>query len=232
MILLIGVPFLLGLWAQMRVKSAFGKWSQVAATSGMTGAQAARDILAAANIRDVEVLEINDMLGDHYDPTNKRLCLSTDVYNTPSVAALGIAAHECGHAIQHAKSYAPLKWRMAVVPATMAVSNILPIVLMAGFFLPALGFMPGIGIKLMMIAAACYAVLAVFQLITLPVEFDATRRAKVILPQMGIIRQGEESKGVDNVLDAAALTYVAAFVAVLGQLLYYLMIILGNNRGR
>jgi len=229
MILLIGVPFLLGLWAQMRVKSAFGKWSQVAATSGMTGAQAARDILAAANIRDVEVLEINDMLGDHYDPTNKRLCLSTDVYNTPSVAALGIAAHECGHAIQHAKAYAPLKWRMAVVPATMAVSNILPIVLMAGFFLPALGFMPGIGIKLMMVAAACYAVLAVFQLITLPVEFDATRRAKVILPQMGIIRAGEEAKGVDKVLDAAALTYVAAFVAVLGQLLYYVMIILGNR---
>ncbi len=226
MILLIGVPFLLGMWAQMRVKSAFGKWSQVAATSGMTGAQAARDILEAANIRDVEVLEINDMLGDHYDPSNKRLCLSTDVYNTPSVAALGIAAHECGHAIQHAKAYAPLKWRMAVVPATMAVSKILPFVLIAGFFIPALGM------KAIMIAAVCYGVLAVFQLITLPVEFDATRRAKVILPQMGIIRAGEEAKGVDNVLDAAALTYVAAFVAVLGQLLYFILILSGNRGQR
>jgi len=223
-ILLIGVPMLLGLWAQMRVKSAFGRWKQVAASSGVTGAQAARQILAAANIRDVEVLEINDMLGDHYDPTHKRLCLSSDVYNTPSVAALGIAAHECGHAIQHQKAYGPLKWRMAVVPLTSAVSSVLPIVLLAGFIVP---FMWP---KLIMIAAVCYAVLAVFQLITLPVEFDATRRAKVILQEMGIIRAGEEAAGVNQVLDAAALTYVAAFVAVLGQLLYFLMILSGNRR--
>lgn len=225
-ILLIGVPLLLGLWAQMRVKSAFGKWSQVRASSNITGAQAARNILAAANIRDVEVLEINDMLGDHYDPSNKRLCLSTDVYNTPSVAALGIAAHECGHAIQHAKSYAPLQWRMAVVPATMAVSKILPFILLGGFFIPALTM------KLIMVAAICYAVLAVFQLITLPVEFDATRRAKIILQQMGIIQPGQEAMGVNRVLDAAALTYVAAFVAVLGQLLYFLLILTGNRGQR
>lgn len=224
-IVLIGVPILLGLVAQMRVKSAFRKWSQVRATSNVTGAQAAREILAAANIRDVQVLEINDMLGDHYDPSKKVLCLSTDVYNTPSVAALGIAAHECGHAIQHAKAYAPLGWRMAVVPMTMIVSNILPFVIMGGFIFPFLGY------KLMMVAAICYAVLAVFQLITLPVEFDASRRAKVILGQMGMIRQGEEAGGVNAVLNAAALTYVAAFVAVLGQLLYYVLILMGN-RGR
>lgn len=222
-ILLIGVPILLGLWAQMRVKSAFGHWSQVAATSGVTGAQAARRILEAANIRDVEVLEINDMLGDHYDPTNKRLCLSTDVYNTPSVAALGIAAHECGHAIQHQSAYAPLKWRMAVVPVTMAVSSILPFVMLGGLFVPMLWM------KLIMIAAICYAVLAVFQLITLPVEFDASRRAKIILQQMGMIRAGEEATGVNKVLDAAALTYVAAFVAVISQLLYYVLILTGNR---
>ncbi len=222
-IILIGVPILLGFWAQMRVKSAFGKWSQVAASSGITGAQAAQQILASAGIRDVEVLQINDMLGDHYDPSKKRLCLSTDVYNTPSVAALGIAAHECGHAIQDAKSYAPLGWRMAVVPATMIVSQILPFVVLAGVFIPSLGY------HAIMIAAVCYAVLAAFQLITLPVEFDATRRAKVILQQMRIIRPGEEAKGVDNVLDAAALTYVAAFVAVLSQLLYYVMILSGNR---
>lgn len=223
-ILLIGVPLLLGLWAQMRVSSAFGRWKQVAASSGVTGAQAAREILAAANIRDVEVVEINDMLGDHYDPTRKRLCLSTDVYRTPSVAALGIAAHECGHAIQHQKAYAPLKWRMAVVPLTSAVSGILPFVMLAGFFIPMLWM------KLIMVAAVCYAVLAVFQLITLPVEFDATRRAKIILQQMGIIQPGQEAAGVNQVLDAAALTYVAAFVAVLGQLLYFLLIIFGDRR--
>lgn len=223
-VLLIGGPLLLGLWAQMRVSSAFGRWKQIAASSGVTGAQAAREILAAANIRDVDVVEINDMLGDHYDPTRKRLCLSTDVYRTPSVAALGIAAHECGHAIQHQKAYAPLKWRMAVVPLTSAVSGILPFVLLAGFFVP---FMM---MKLIMVAALCYAVLAVFQLITLPVEFDATRRAKVILQQMGIIQPGQEATGVNQVLDAAALTYVAAFVAVLGQLLYFVMIILGDRR--
>jgi Zn-dependent membrane protease YugP len=168
-------------------------------------------------------MEINDMLGDHYDPTHKRLCLSSDVYNTPSVAALGIAAHECGHAIQHQKAYAPLRWRMAVVPATMAVSSVLPFVMLAGFIVPMLWM------KLIMVAAICYAVLAVFQLITLPVEFDATRRAKIILQQMGIIRSGEEAAGVNQVLDAAALTYVAAFVAVLGQLLYYVLIIMGSR---
>lgn len=222
-ILLIGVPILLGLWAQMRVKSAFGHWSQVAATSGVTGAQAAREILAAANIRDVEVVEINDMLGDHYDPSNKRLCLSTDVYRTPSVAALGIAAHECGHAIQHQSAYAPLQWRMAVVPLTMFVSQILPFVILAGIFIPMLGM------KAIMIAAVCYTVLAIFQLITLPVEFDASRRAKIILQQMGMIRAGEEATGVNKVLDAAALTYVAAFVATLSTLLYYVLMLTGNR---
>lgn len=220
-ILLIGVPILVGLWAQMRVSSAFNHWKQVAASSGMTGAQAAREILAAANIRDVQVLEINDMLGDHYDPSQKRLCLSTDVYNTPSVAALGIAAHECGHAIQHQKAYAPLQWRMAIVPITQIASNMLPFIFLGGLFL---GMM-----KLALLAVGIYLVLTIFQLITLPVEFDASRRAKIILQQMGMIRPGEEANGVNKVLDAAALTYVAAFVASLGTLLYYLLILTGNR---
>jgi len=218
---LIGVPLLVGLWAQMRVKSAFGKWSQVAASSGVTGAQAAREILAAANIRDVEVLEINDMLGDHYDPTHKRLCLSTDVYNTPSVAALGIAAHECGHAIQHQKAYAPLQWRMAIVPVTQIASNLLPFIFFGGLILGVF--------KLALLAVGIYLVLTAFQLITLPVEFDASRRAKAILQQLGMIRPGEEAVGVNKVLDAAALTYVAAFVASLGTLIYYLMMLTGNR---
>ncbi len=220
-LLLVGVPLLVGLWAQMRVKSAFRQWSQVAASSGVTGAQAARKILAAANIRDVEVLEINDMLGDHYDPTHKRLCLSTDVYNTPSVAALGIAAHECGHAIQHQKAYAPLQWRMAIVPVTQIASNMLPFIFFGGLIL---GFF-----KLALLAVGIYLVLTAFQLITLPVEFDASRRAKAVLQQLGMIRPGEEAAGVNKVLDAAALTYVAAFVASLGTLVYYLMMLTGNR---
>ena len=220
-ILLIGVPLILGLWAQARVSSAFGHWKNIAASSGVTGAQAAREILKAANINDVEVVEINDMLGDHYDPSHKRLCLSTDVYNTPSVAALGIAAHECGHAIQHQASYAPLQIRMAIVPVTQFASNMLPFIFLGGLFF---GIM-----KLALLAVIVYLVLTVFQLITLPVEFDASRRAKIILQQMGIIRAGEEAAGVNKVLDAAALTYVAAFVASLGTLLYYLMVLTGNR---
>ncbi|MFZ4482868.1 MAG: zinc metallopeptidase [Chthoniobacterales bacterium] len=214
-LLLIGVPLLLGLYAQMRISSAFGKYKKVAATSGVTGAQAAREILNAAKIHDVEVREINDMLGDHYDPSKKRLCLSSDVYNSASVAALGIAAHECGHAVQHASAYAPLKWRMAIVPVTQFASQMLPLVIIGGFMFRISG--------LITIGIVCYAVLAVFQLITLPVEFDASKRAKVILQQMGMIQPGGEAAGVSSVLGAAALTYVAAFVAALGNLAFLLM---------
>lgn len=214
-LLLIGVPLLLGLYAQMRVSSAFGKYKKVAATSGVTGAQAAREILNAAKIHDVEVREINDMLGDHYDPIHKRLCLSSDVYRTPSVAALGIAAHECGHAIQHARAYAPLKWRMAIVPVTQVASQMLPLVIIGGFLFHISG--------LITLGIICYAVLAFFQLITLPVEFDASKRAKVILEQMGMVQPGGESAGVSAVLNAAALTYVAAFVAALGNLVWLIM---------
>lgn len=188
----------------------------MAASSGITGAQAAREILTAAQISDVEVLEINDMLGDHYDPTRKRLCLSTGVYDSASVAALGIAAHECGHAIQHAKSYAPLKWRAAVVPLTQFASQILPFVIMGGFLFHMM--------QLITVGILCYLVLTVFQLITLPVEFDASRRAKIILQQMGMVRAGEEAGGVNQVLNAAALTYVAALVAAVANLVYLLLI--------
>ena len=214
-LLLIGVPLVLGLYAQMRVSSAFGRYKKVAATSGVTGAQAAREILNAAKIHDVEVREINDMLGDHYDPLKKRLCLSSDVYHTPSVAAFGIAAHEAGHAIQHARAYAPLKWRMAIVPVTQFASQILPLVIIGGFMFQISG--------LISLGIICYAVLAVFQLITWPVEFDASKRAKVILHQMGMVQPGGEAAGVNSVLNAAALTYVAAFVAALGNLVFLLM---------
>ncbi|MEO8205690.1 MAG: zinc metallopeptidase [Chthoniobacterales bacterium] len=217
-ILLIGVPLLLGIWAQMRVSGAFKKYKQVGVSSNITGAQAAREILTASNIHDVEVVEIRDMLGDHYDPAGKRLCLSPDVYNAASIAAVGIAAHECGHAIQHAQAYAPLKLRMAVVPATMLVSQALPIIFIASFFAM------GLWKVLLPVIILGFFVMMLFQLITLPVEFDASRRAKNILPQMGMIRAGEEAAAVDKVLDAAAWTYVAAFVGALGNLLYFVLL--------
>jgi Zn-dependent membrane protease YugP len=214
-LLLTLAPMLLGLWAQYRVKSAFGKYSEIAASSNLTGADTAREILHAAGIRDVEVVEINGMLGDHYDPSQKRLCLSSEVYRTPSVAAVGIAAHEVGHAIQHARAYAPLGARMALVPATMLASQILPFIMIGGIFFHFSG--------LLKLGVLCYGVLTLFQLITLPVEFDASRRAKVILHELGIVSVGPESVGVSRVLDAAALTYVAAFIAAIGNLIYLLL---------
>jgi Zn-dependent membrane protease YugP len=219
-LVLVGVPLVLGLIAQFRVHCAFKKWGEVRATSNVTGAEAAREILTAARINDVQVVETNDFLGDHYDPTSKRLCLSTNVYSTPSVAALGIAAHETGHAIQHAAAYAPLKLRMAIVPVTAFASNILWFVFIAGFIFHMTG--------LIKIALLCFLVMILFQLITLPVEFDASRRAKIILQQMGMVQPGNEMAGVNSVLNAAALTYVAALVATIGQFLYYFL--LSRNR--
>src|SRR6058998_1704915 len=215
-LLYIGVPLIVGIWAQFRVSSAFGRWSKVRASSNITGAECAREILEAAQIHDVDVVETNDFLGDHYDPTSKKLCLSSNVFSTPSVAALGIAAHETGHAIQHAKAYAPLKARMAIVPVTMVASQMLPFVILGGLFFHITG--------LITLGIYCYLVLLVFQLITLPVEFDASRRAKIILQQMGIVQPGEEVVGVNKVLNAAALTYVAAFIAALGNLLWLMSI--------
>src|SRR6266576_36600 len=133
-LLLVGVPLINELIAQFRVSRAFKKWGAVRPTSNITGAEAAREILAAARINDVQVVETNNFLGDHYDPTSKQLHLSTNVYNTPSVAALGIAAHESGHAIQHARAYAPLKARMAIVPVTMVASQLLPFIIIGGLF--------------------------------------------------------------------------------------------------
>ena len=221
-LLYLGVPILLGIWAQARVSSAFAKYARVPSSSGQTGAQVAREILEAAQIQDVEVVRIDGWLGDHYDPTSKRLCLSSETYDTASLAAVGIAAHETGHAIQHARAYAPLQIRMAVVPLTQIATQILPIVMIGGFWLGIFGFLK--------IGVLVYLVLTLFQLITLPVEYDASRRAKSILQQMGIVRAGEEAAGVNKMLNAAALTYVAAFIASLGNLLWLLSLVSGGRR--
>ncbi len=218
----VGIPLLLGMWAQFKVSAAFKKYSGIRATRNITGAETARAILDAAQIHDVEVVQLDgSMLGDHYDPMNKRLCLSSETYNTPSLAAVGIAAHETGHAIQHARAYGPLKLRMAVVPATQIASQMLPFIMIGGFWF-------GI-FALIKLGVICYGILTFFQLITLPVEFDASRRAKIILGEMGIVRPGEEADGVNNMLNAAALTYVAAFVAALGNLLWMLSLSRRND---
>ena len=201
--------------AQVRVSSAFKKFSRVRTRRGLTGAEVAEGILADAGIHDVEVVRTESFLGDHYDPTKKVLCLSPGVYDSDSVAAVGIAAHECGHAVQHAQAYAPLKARMAVVPATMFASNLLPLVIIGGLWFRIMGFIT--------LGIVVYTILTVFQLITLPVEFDASRRAKMILTRTGVVTS-DEAVGVNKVLNAAALTYVAAFLSSLFYLVYLLAV--------
>src|SRR5438270_8289312 len=198
------VPAILGIWAQIRVTGAFNRWGKVRASSNITGAECAREILQAAQIHDVDVVQTDGFLGDHYDPAQKKLCLSSNVYNTSSFAALGIAAHETGHAIQHAKAYGPLKARMAIVPVTQVASQMLPFIIIGGIWFHMAG--------LITLGIYCYLILAIFQLITLPVEFDASRRAKIILQQMHIVQPGEGVAGVNKVPNAAAVTYVAAFI--------------------
>jgi len=214
--LLIGVPLVLGLWAQWHVSSIMKRYKKIIASSGLSGSETAQRILEASGIHDVKIISSDSMMGDHYNPTDKTLHLSQEIFSGASVAAIGIAAHECGHALQHQKNYAPLKWRMILVPATQFSSQILPFVILGGFFFHIT--------HLISLGIACYAILMVFQLITLPVEFDASARAKVILEKMGIIKSPLEINGVRNVLNAAAWTYVAAFVAVLGNLIYLLMV--------
>ena len=214
--LLIGVTLILGLWAQFRVSSAFNRYTKIAVSSGLTGAEAAKRILNEASLNEVSVVPAEGAMSDHYDPSQKCLHLSSDVYYGNSITSVGVAAHECGHALQHQADYGPLKLRIFLVPATQFSSKLLPFVILGGFFFHLA--------NLITLGIACYAVLMVFQLITLPVEFDASARAKVILKNMGIIQSPSEVQGVNAVLDAAAWTYIAAFVAALGNLIYLLMV--------
>lgn len=214
---LIVPTLILGLWAQYRVTHAYNRWKGVRSRGGIRGVEAARAVMRASGITDVQIVEIPGHLTDHYDPINKRLALSSENYHGDSLAALGVAAHEAGHAIQDKVGYSMLRLRMSLVPVTGIASQILPFVILAGFFLGALG---GVFIK---VGIVCYLVLTVFQLVTLPVEFDASRRAKQQLVGLGILGQ-EEMGGVNKTLDAAAWTYVAAFVASLANLVYLLLI--------
>lgn len=217
---------LLMLWAQSKVKGNYNKYSKVRNMAGLTGAQAARRILDDAGLRDVPVEAVRGELSDHYDPRKRALFLSQGVYGVPSIAAVGIAAHEAGHAIQHAQAYGPLVARTNIVPVVNIGSNLGFIVLIAGLFMQMTG--------LAWAGVALFSLSTLFALITLPVEFDASKRAKVALVQAGIVDQGvqggQEIKGVDNVLDAAAWTYIAGFAASLLTLLYYVMMVTGMSR--
>jgi Zn-dependent membrane protease YugP len=212
--LLFIVVFVFAFYAQMRVSSAYAKNVQIPSRGRITGREAAEAVMARAGITDVEIVEIPGHLTDHYDPLNKRLCLSSENYRGTSLAALGVATHESGHAIQHKVGYRALQARMALVPVTQFTSSLLPFIMFGGFFF-------GFGGMLLDLGIIVYAVLSLFQLITLPVEFDASRRAKVELVSLGILDR-DEMPGVNETLNAAALTYVAAFITALLHLLHLL----------
>ncbi len=218
---------LISLWAAARVKSVYHRYSQVPASSRATGAEVAAAILLRAGIRDVEIVAHDEMLGDHYDPTHKRLVLSRHNFEANSIAAFGVAAHECGHAIQHQQAYAPLHWRMAAVGVTNAASQIV-------MWLPLIGMFSGLLTwhSASWIMAAAWGVIMLFNLITLPVEFDASARAKRVLGEMGFIGTDEEAVGVRKVLDAAGWTYVAALITSLGYMLYHLLPLIMGGRSR
>ena len=213
-LILIAPTMLLAMWAQMKVKGNFDKWSKVRASSGMTGAQAAQRMLQAAGLgSSVQVEAVQGFLSDHYDPRKTVLRLSPGVYQSNSVAAMGIACHEAGHAVQDAKGYAPLAIRNAIVPVARIGSWLSWPMIFGGMLLQMQG--------LALAGVIAFSALVVFQLITLPVEFDASNRAKAQLRSLGILHSEQETKGVNAVLDAAAMTYVAATVTAVVQLLYF-----------
>jgi Zn-dependent membrane protease YugP len=223
--LVIGTLALSGI-ASMMVRSAYNRYSQVPASSGLTGAQLAQRILDSNGIHDVSIHATPGHLTDHYDPTQKRLVLSEENFHGTSVAALGVSAHECGHAIQHQRAYAPLQWRMAAVGITQIVAN--PLFLFGAIILASIGL---IATKTaLLLIALTYGVMMLFQLVTLPVEFDATARAKKIVPQLGAVADGDEFRGMSKVLDAAAMTYVAAFITSLAWFLYHILPFLIGRR--
>ncbi len=204
----------LSLWASWRVKSSFNKYSSVRSSRGITGAEAAAELLGRAGVTDVKIVRTEGRLSDHYNPLTKTLALSDGVYNSSSIAAVGIAAHEAGHALQHAQHYAPLWLRSVLVPTANIGSSI-------GYFVMVIGAVMA-STNMVLIGAVLFSAVLLFQIVTLPVEFNASSRAKALVVEYGIILP-QERVGVDRILNAAALTYVAAAVTTLLTLLYFLM---------
>lgn len=223
-IALIIVPMLFGLYAQMKIRSAYAKNVQIPSRGRITGREAAEAVMTSAGITDVEIVEVPGELTDHYDPIHRRLALSQHNYRGTSLAALGVAAHEAGHAIQHKVGYSMMTIRQTMAPATQIAASVANFVLIAGIFL----ISSAIGGKLLLFGAIALGIICLFQFVTLPVEFDASRRAKAQLVNLGIVDR-DEMPGVHETLDAAALTYVAAFVASLGSLLHILMLLSGRR---
>lgn len=213
--------------AQIRVQSAYGKFSRVRTARGLTGAEAAEKILRSQGITNVAIAPCKGQLSDHYDPRSNTVFLSEGVYNSNSVAACGIAAHECGHAIQHAQGYAPLKLRAALVPITNLGSNLAMPLILIGLLFSSFSY----GFYIALAGVICFATATIFQLVTLPVEFNASRRALSVLESEGIV-SSEEKSGVRKVLWAAAMTYVAALFVSLANLLRILIIVMGGRNRR
>ena len=223
-ILLVIPAMIIALIAQVRVKSAYNKYSKIANSRGMTGAQAARMILDDHGLTYIPINISQGTLSDHFDPRNNTVNLSPDVYSGTSIASIGIAAHEVGHAIQHAEHYFPNKVRSAVIPVTNFGSNISMLLILAGLFLPAFVWLAWIGVAL-------YSTVAIFQLVTLPVEFNASHRAMDHIKRLGIAND-TDAKGVKKVLKAAAMTYVAALITSLASFLRIFLIVSGSGRRR
>lgn len=216
-ILLLGIGFVITMYAQTKVKSTFARYSKVRSRCGLTGAQVAGNILSQNNIHDVQIEETRGRLSDHYDPLKKKLRLSSDIYHSPSVAALGVAAHEAGHAIQHKVAYAPLNIRHGLFPiANLGSSLAMPLFIAGLFFQRGMGFLMDVGIYLFLGAV-------VFQLVTLPVEFNASKRALYHLETGGYLAR-DEIGAAKRVLSAAALTYVAAAAVAIMHLIRLLLI--------
>jgi len=200
--------------ASLKVKSSFKKYSKGPSSRGLTGAQAAGELLRRAGIEDVKIVQTGGRLSDHYNPLTKTLALSEPVYNSSSVAAIGVATHEAGHAIQHAQNYAPLWLRSLLVPTAGIGSKLGCFVMLIGLFMAST--------NMVLVGALLFSTVLLFQVVTLPVEFNASSRAKKLVLQHGIIL-AQERTGMDRVLNAAALTYVAAAVSTLMTLLYFLL---------
>ena len=216
----VGPAILMALWAQIKVKAAFARASQVAARSGLSGAETAEHILRAHGIRNVGIEQVRSFLGDHYDPRHKVLRLSPDVYGGRSLASLGIAAHEVGHALQDAQKYAPLAIRNGLVPMANIGSNISVVLVFAGLLLSIKG--------LALAGLVLFSAVVLFQLVNLPVEFNASRRARQILLSEGMVTE-QEDKVVGKVLSAAAMTYVAATLTAIFTLLYYASLVMRRD---
>jgi uncharacterized protein len=219
------VAMLIGFWAQFRVKSQFNKFSQVFSRRGVTGADVARQMLDQRGLHHVKVIPTAGSLTDHYDPLSKTVALSEPVYHSSSLAAIGVAAHECGHAIQHQANYTPLYARSALVKVQAVISPLFMIIPMLSMFLFTIA--PKTALLTMCLLMG---LLMLFNLVTLPVEFDATRRAKIALKDMGFVADEQEASGVSSVLTAAAWTYVAAFLTSMISFLQYLLPLLGGSR--